>query len=385
MLDFPNSGLQHAVPPWGASTRETQSKGSRVSPNTLRNVIQCADLCLLLVGCVWIYRLAEPRGAQIGFLMLAEAIGFWIAAICLARLGAYNLLSLGTQARAIALAILFGSAGLAGTLGILDPRPAMWLLSALWMVCAALLLGTERCIFAVVVHQLRSAGRLVNRIALLGYCDDAAALFTRIQPSGTSLTQIAAAYQCPRSPPPPANAAVPLRGGIADLCAEAQRGHIDAIIVALKPAEALSIDAALHCLQGIAINIYTLADPARPAGQVAFRGVAVQHVTEPPLSEWQRLHKAIFDYICAAALIVSLSPVLLGIAALIKLDSEGPVLFRQEREGYNGILFNCYKFHNVFSSHGCLCEPTDDARRSACHAGRELAHEGSVSTSCRNF
>jgi Undecaprenyl-phosphate glucose phosphotransferase len=348
MLDFPNSGLQHAVPRWRASTRETQSKRGRVSPNSLRNIIQCADLCLLLVGCVWIYRLAEPRGAQIGFLMLGESIGFWIAAICLARLGAYNLLSLGAQARAIALAILFGSAGLAGTLGVLHPQPAIWLLPALWMGCVALLLGTERCVFAVVVQQLRSASRLENRIALLGYYDDAAALFARIQPIDKSLTRIAAAYHCSRSPLSPATAAVPLRGGIADLYADAQRGAIDAIIITLKPAETRLIDAALHRLRGIAINIYVLADPARSGGHRAFRGIAVQHVAEPPLSEWQRLHKAIFDYICATTLTVVLSPVLLGIAALIKLDSEGPALFRQEREGYNGILFNCYKFRTMY-------------------------------------
>ena len=57
--------------------------------------------------------------------------------------------------------------------------------------------------------------------------------------------------------------------------------------------------------------------------------------------------KQILDYICSAALIVILSPILLLLAAAVKLDSKGPVLFRQKRIGKDHVEFNILKFRTM--------------------------------------
>lgn len=54
-----------------------------------------------------------------------------------------------------------------------------------------------------------------------------------------------------------------------------------------------------------------------------------------------------FDLAMSAALLVGLSPMLLVVSAVIKLDSPGPVLFRQKRTGKNGKEFNMYKFRSM--------------------------------------
>jgi exopolysaccharide biosynthesis polyprenyl glycosylphosphotransferase len=60
--------------------------------------------------------------------------------------------------------------------------------------------------------------------------------------------------------------------------------------------------------------------------------------------------KRIFDLVAASLGIVILSPLLLGLAVLIKLTSTGPVLFRQERVGRNGEFFKLLKFRTMHCS-----------------------------------
>lgn len=53
------------------------------------------------------------------------------------------------------------------------------------------------------------------------------------------------------------------------------------------------------------------------------------------------------DLVFAVLLVMCLSPIMLGLAIWIKLDSKGPVLFRQERVGRNGEPFTIYKFRSM--------------------------------------
>ncbi|MBM3264254.1 MAG: sugar transferase [candidate division Zixibacteria bacterium] len=57
--------------------------------------------------------------------------------------------------------------------------------------------------------------------------------------------------------------------------------------------------------------------------------------------------KRVFDFVVALVGLTLISPLLLAIAALIKLTSPGPMLFRQSRIGLNGRVFWCYKFRTM--------------------------------------
>jgi lipopolysaccharide/colanic/teichoic acid biosynthesis glycosyltransferase len=59
------------------------------------------------------------------------------------------------------------------------------------------------------------------------------------------------------------------------------------------------------------------------------------------------LAKRLFDVIVAVLGLLLLSPLLVGIALWIKLDSPGPVFFRQERVGRGGALFRIHKFRSM--------------------------------------
>ncbi len=69
-----------------------------------------------------------------------------------------------------------------------------------------------------------------------------------------------------------------------------------------------------------------------------------------PLSDTDRFIKRISDILISAAAIIILAPVWVVIAILIKINSRGGVLFKQERVGMDGRKFLCYKFRTMHSN-----------------------------------
>lgn len=62
---------------------------------------------------------------------------------------------------------------------------------------------------------------------------------------------------------------------------------------------------------------------------------------------YKHFFKRFFDIFLALLILIVLSPVLLILALAIKLDSKGPVIFKQERIGLHGKVFKLYKFRSM--------------------------------------
>lgn len=63
--------------------------------------------------------------------------------------------------------------------------------------------------------------------------------------------------------------------------------------------------------------------------------------------EMYKYIKRIMDIIFSLVFLIILAPVFFTIAMFIKLDSDGPIIFKQERTGYKGKTFNLYKFRSM--------------------------------------
>jgi putative colanic acid biosynthesis UDP-glucose lipid carrier transferase len=76
-------------------------------------------------------------------------------------------------------------------------------------------------------------------------------------------------------------------------------------------------------------------------------GMTVIELNATPLDGPDAVVKAALDRVLAALLLLALSPLLLAVAALIRMDSPGPVLFRQPRHGSDGQVFDVLKFRTM--------------------------------------
>jgi putative colanic acid biosynthesis UDP-glucose lipid carrier transferase len=76
-------------------------------------------------------------------------------------------------------------------------------------------------------------------------------------------------------------------------------------------------------------------------------GVPAINLAASPITDLRVLPKRVFDRLFALAALTALAPVMIVIAAMVKLSSPGPVFFRQKRKGIDGNQFEIYKFRSM--------------------------------------
>ena len=85
-------------------------------------------------------------------------------------------------------------------------------------------------------------------------------------------------------------------------------------------------------------------------------------ISRGPLNLTHRLQKRMLDFVLAVVAILFLSPLLLLVAAAIKYDSPGPIMFRQTRVGQGNRQFKIFKFRSMFADSGDLRGDTSASR-----------------------
>jgi Undecaprenyl-phosphate glucose phosphotransferase len=122
---------------------------------------------------------------------------------------------------------------------------------------------------------------------------------------------------------------------------------IDEVVVAMPCSEVLNLDAAaLSRLSPRAIDI-KIGYPIGAGHGSGVGGVVLIPVWQRRLAGLPAVLKRTIDACASAILLVSILPLMAAVAALIKLDSRGPVLFRQQRFGINRKPFKLYKFRSM--------------------------------------
>lgn len=94
-------------------------------------------------------------------------------------------------------------------------------------------------------------------------------------------------------------------------------------------------------------NVFNLMPQKTEVEQIGI--LPVVRLFQEPLSDAERFLKRASDIIISTTVLIIISPIWLIISLLIKLDSRGSILFRQERVGMDGRIFLCYKFRTMQS------------------------------------
>ena len=130
-----------------------------------------------------------------------------------------------------------------------------------------------------------------------------------------------------------------------------RRSHLDDVVVLLPWS-------ATHAVNAVADRLMTSPVSVQLGPEAIFDRFSQVHLSRlgpatmlnlirPPLTRFEVLSKRLFDFWGALALLVAISPLLLLVAILIKLDTSGPVFFRQWRNGFNQRPFQILKFRSM--------------------------------------
>ncbi|MEX1152335.1 undecaprenyl-phosphate glucose phosphotransferase [Parvibaculum sp.] len=130
-----------------------------------------------------------------------------------------------------------------------------------------------------------------------------------------------------------------------------RRQPVDTIIIALPPTEEVRVLNVIDRLKFLPVDIRLCPGPVsfhlERAGVSHLAHLPLLNVLDKPLTDWQSVAKKIEDRLLSVLILLAIAPVFPAIAALIKLDSPGPVLFRQKRYGFNNQLIDVYKFRTM--------------------------------------
>jgi exopolysaccharide biosynthesis polyprenyl glycosylphosphotransferase len=202
------------------------------------------------------------------------------------------------------------------------------------------------------LHFLQSCGRSLRHVVVVGSFSAAQQLSKRIQGEPDAGMKVIGVCLPSSELPVPVIDGVPVLGNLSQVAEVVRAMGCDAVAVT-------SDDATRHnylrelawSLEGAGVEMLVdpgLVEVAGPRMHIRpLMGFPLLHVEEPHFTGWRRLVKRASDIVLTSVGLVIISPVILGIAAVIKLQDGGPVIFRQARIGRDGKLFTMLKFRSM--------------------------------------
>ena len=140
-------------------------------------------------------------------------------------------------------------------------------------------------------------------------------------------------------------------GALSRLAEYVKKNRIDLIYIALPMASQPRVRRLLEELHDTTASIYFVPDVMLfdliQARVDAIGGLPVVAVCESPFYGWNAVVKRASDLVLASIVLLLAAPLMLAIAAAIRLESRGPALFRQRRYGLDGREIVVYKFRSM--------------------------------------
>jgi exopolysaccharide biosynthesis polyprenyl glycosylphosphotransferase len=226
-----------------------------------------------------------------------------------------------------------------------------YLLFALPVGTIALLV--YRAAWRMWIHVQRDAGQLRAQVLVVGPHRTTAQMIRRLRRSPRAGFNVIAVCVPPsKGEPIDEVEGVPIEGAVADAVAVAVR--VGAEFIVISGTDALSLAEARRIgwgLEGTGVGLLiapAVADIAGPRVSLSpVEGLPLLHVDPATFGGARYLLKAAADRVAAVVLLAGFSIPMLAIAALVRVTSPGPALFRQVRVGQNGRSFDMFKFRSM--------------------------------------
>lgn len=326
------------------------------SPSVLLGLTRVVDLLVILVAGWAAYWLRHGSPELPVPYLVAIGIGLVVAANAFHFAGLYNFDNVRNSASQftrlaggwLAVTMLLIVVGFFSKTSADYSR--IWL--ATWLVLAFVALAGFRIALNWRIVSWQRAGVLVRNIVVVGHGEPVQRLLRHLEktPADFGVRMLGVFLDRPDATLPEGNVH-PVLGTSDDLLRYLREVPVQEVVVALPWSEEDRIGSVLDRLREVPVDVTLAPEP------FAYRlmdrriehlsGLPLTVVQERPLAGWNYVIKGVEDRLLALLILIAISPLLALIALLIRLDSPGPAIFRQQRYGFNNNVFTVYKFRSM--------------------------------------
>lgn len=233
--------------------------------------------------------------------------------------------------------------------------PEGWMLA--WLAAGCIALFGWRLAGVAGLRRAVRLGRISRRrLALVGATPQALGFVESLRRADTDIAPELVGVFDDRMAPERRQTAiggVPVLGAIERLVALCRVDPVDTIVIALPHSASQRTASIVRTLQSLPSDLVLSPDLASLHGLAAqaradrLGPLTVLNLYENPLKDWRGLAKWVEDKVISTVVLVAALPLLIAIVAAIRLESPGPVLFVQQRYGFNNRPIPVLKFRTM--------------------------------------
>jgi len=225
----------------------------------------------------------------------------------------------------------------------------VWVAS--WYLIGLAALFLFRIVLSMAVRRWANSGRLNRRAVIIGGGERAQQLIKALEASRDTDIRIYGIFDDRETRTSRRVEGYPKLGNIDELVEFGRKVRLDLLIVSLPVTAENRLLQLLKKLWVLPVDISLSAHTNklrfRPRAYSYIGNVPFIDLQDKPIADWDYVLKWIFDKTISLLGLLAFAPVMGLVALAIKLDSKGPVFFKQNRYGFNNELIGVYKFRSM--------------------------------------
>ncbi|CAN5174649.1 undecaprenyl-phosphate glucose phosphotransferase [soil metagenome] len=331
---------------------------SPISPILLAGFTRLIEFAaILIVGVAGYFAYVAPQNGIEWWYAIPLLIGSTMAVLLIQLADGYSITALrrgGLQLGRVFVAwtILFGFFAIATFLAKSgESFSRVWVGS--WYVGGLVVFASFRLALSRVVREWIRSGRLERRAVIVGGGEPAAKLIRALEAETDNDVRIVGIFDDRRDERSPSMVAgYPKLGNISELVDFGRLARVDLLIVSLPITAENRLLQMLRQLWVLPVDIrlsaHTNKLKFRPRTYSFVGKVPFLDVFDKPIAGWDVVSKWLVDRVVGGLILLLAAPVMALVALAVRLDSKGPILFKQKRYGFNNELIEVYKFRSMY-------------------------------------
>ena len=255
---------------------------------------------------------------------------------------------------AVTTATFGGFVVIAFALKVTEEFSRVWVFS--WYLSSIGLLFWRVGLTRLLTYQLAASGRMGRSIVVIGATDQAHAFLAQLRRMNHPWNVVAGIFDDRISRIGPTFGPYPVLGTTADLMDFARSHRVDEVVICMPWSAERRISEFIEQMRELPVYVRLASDLAgylSTTPKLTLIGrIPLLDMLNKPIDGWRLIAKLISDKILGILILLVSLPLMALIAIAVKLDSPGPILFRQTRYGFNNRPFELLKFRTMRADRG---------------------------------